>query len=273
MATAWCQLCGSEYVEGVRECVDCLVPLGTERPLRPDEIGGPDDEQLAYELELLGPAERLVLSGRLARRGIAYAWDGDCLVVALVDESDVDVLVDDLARQAVLADPTNVAFDLEDWTGASLEELRAALDSAGLEFVIEDGVLVVHGHDEEQADALIDGIEFPDQLPAGDAEGVGPGEDDDDRVDGLAAQEVMSDLFVAADRLLHDPEDHEGVLSVVDATARAAALPLPYGFAPALWRDVVGRAEALREAIESDADDDTVIEAATALRTALRPLV
>lgn len=278
MATAWCQLCGAEYVAGVLECVDCLVPLGSERPLRPDEVGGPDDEQLAYELESLGPAERLVLSGRLARRGIAYAWDGDCLVVALDDETDVDALVDDSAREAVLADPASVAFDLDDWTDASLGELRAALDSAGLEFVIEDGVLVVHGVDEERADALIDGIEFPDQLPADDRGNAGEGDGDgggaeDDGAGGLGAQESMSDLFVAADRLMHDPEDHEGVLSVVDATARASRLRLPYGFAPAVWRDVVSQAEALCEAIETDADDDTVMAAAATLRATLRPLV
>ncbi len=278
MATTWCPQCAAAYVEGVAECVECLVPLDGSRPLRADEVGAPDDDQLAYELDASEPPERLELTRRLQRRGIVHAWDGSTLVVRLSDEAAVDALIDDSAREAVLADLGNVVFDLDGWTPAMVDELRDALERDGIDNVFEGTEVVVHGTDEEQVDALIDLVEFPDQLPAGDeagpgGSGYGSGDGSGDGSDEMAAPDVMSDLFVAADRLMRDPEDHHGVLSVVDAAGRAAGMAVPYGFAPALWQDVVERAAALREAIESDADDDTVIDAATSLRAMLRPLV
>jgi hypothetical protein len=50
---------------------------------------------------------------------------------------------------------------------------------------------------------------------------------------------------------------------------------LPYGFAPAIWNDLVVQARELRAALESDdaIDDEKIIEQAAALRTALRNFV
>ena len=79
---------------------------------------------------------------------------------------------------------------------------------------------------------------------------------------------------MSADRLMHDPLDHEGVLSLVDAARMAETLPLPYGFAPAVWNDLVALARGLRSSLEGgDADDDKIIDQATSLRAALRNFV
>src|SRR4051812_45995451 len=51
--TRWCVLCGAEYVAGVLECADCLVPLSDRQPLRLEELGGDDDEQVEYDFEEL----------------------------------------------------------------------------------------------------------------------------------------------------------------------------------------------------------------------------
>jgi hypothetical protein len=75
---------------------------------------------------------------------------------------------------------------------------------------------------------------------------------------------------------MHDPLDHEGVLSLVDGARLAETLPLPYGFAPAVWNDIVGQAQALRTSLESDAeevDDVKIIDQATSLRATLRNYV
>ena len=118
--------------------------------------------------------------------------------------------------------------------------------------------------DEERVDAIVDAIEFPDQVSSEDEEEIEAEESLAE--EGLDPQDVLSELFVAADRLMHDPLDHEGVLSLVDSARLAETLPLPYGFAPAVWKDVVSQAKHLREALEGEVDDDAVIEQATALR-------
>jgi hypothetical protein len=66
-------LCGAEYVEGVLECADCLVPLSERRPLTLEELGNEDDEQVAYEFEELEPIQRVALDELFAGNGIAHA--------------------------------------------------------------------------------------------------------------------------------------------------------------------------------------------------------
>ena len=79
---------------------------------------------------------------------------------------------------------------------------------------------------------------------------------------------------MSADRLMHDPLDHEGVLSLVDAARMAETLPLPYGFAPAVWNDLVAQARTLRASLEvDDVDDEKIIDQATNLRSTLRNFV
>ena len=83
-----------------------------------------------------------------------------------------------------------------------------------------------------------------------------------------------SDLFVAADRLVHDPIDHEGTLSLVDALRLAYAMGSPYGMDKVWWDGVVGHADRLVILLDTPSpDEDAVIAEATALRDALRPYV
>ena len=136
----------------------------------------------------------------------------------------------------------------------------------------EHGELVVLEEDEERVDAIVDTIEFPDQIDINEDDELAAEEALAE--DGLDPQDVLSELFVSADRLMHDPLDHEGVLSLVDAARLAETLPLPYGFAPAVWNDLVAQAQGLRSSLEGgDADDDTIIDQATTLRSTLRNFV
>jgi hypothetical protein len=103
---------------------------------------------------------------------------------------------------------------------------------------------------------------------------VDDGDGDGDGGSGLEAQEALSDLFVAADRLHHHARDHEGVLGLVAATGAVEGLPVPFGFAPAVWDDIVTRATALRAALDDDGlDDEGIEEDAARLRAVLRDLV
>ena len=129
--------------------------------------------------------------------------------------------------------------------------------------------------DEERVDAMIDAIESPEspeEIKADEEEEV-EAEEALEASEGLDPQDVLSELFVASDRLMHDPLDHEGVLSLVDAARLAETLPLPYGFAPAVWNDLIIQVKQLQSSLEGDVDDDVVIEQATTLRSTLRNFV
>jgi hypothetical protein len=263
------------------------VPLSDRRPLLLEELGSEDEEQLAYEFDELEPMQRLHIDELFWTNGIPHAWDGTSLVVRVEDESTADQLIDDADRDAFLtSDAEQVSYELADWDDARRERLVELLDQASIEHAWDEhGELVVLEHDEERVDAMLDAVEFPDALPVDDDGEPGEDGEDDDAEEaeieaeealaeqGLDPQDVLSELFVAADRLKNDPLDHEGVLSLVDAARLAETLPLPYGFAPAVWRDLLTQVEGLRAALEGEADDEQVIELANDLRTTLRQFV
>jgi hypothetical protein len=266
-------LCGAEYVEGVLECADCMVPLSERRPLTLEELGTENEDQVAYEFEELEPIQRVAIDELFAGNGIAHAWDGTSLVVREEDEEEADLLIDDADREAFLdSGAEQVSYELSDWDDERRGELAQALESAGIDHAWdENGELVVLDADEIRVDAIVDAIEYPDQLEVDDetelkAEEVLASE-------GLDPQDVLSELFVASDRLVHDPLDHEGVLSLVDAARMAESLPLPYGFAPAVWNDLLVQVKRLQSSLEGEVDDESVIEQATALRSSLRNFV
>ena len=274
VSTRWCLLCGGEYVAGVLECADCLVPLSDRQPLRLEELGGEDDEQVAYEFDELEAIARLAIDELFWTNGIAHAWDGTSLVVRVDDEEEADRLIDEADRDAFLdSDAEQVSYDLADWNDERGAQLAELLASVGIEHAWDEhGELVILEEDEERVDALVDSIEFPDQIAVDDAAEVEA--EAALAADGLDPQDVLSELFVSSDRLMHDPLDHEGVLSLVDAARMADSLPLPYGFAPAVWNDLVAQARDLRASLEGgDVDDEKIIEQATTLRAALRNFV
>lgn len=265
----WCALCGAQHPPGNAECTACGVPLVDAPPMTVEEVGDEHGDQLAYDLDDLDPAERFAIDRDLAERGIVHAWDGATLVVAPYDEADVD---------AVLAgadgeegdDPDDgdehLVYDLSDWDAHRRAELAERLEAAGIAHAFDEhGDLVVLVEDEELVDAVLDEVEYPDQLEVDDTPG-----------DGLDAVETLGALFVAADRLMHDPGDTDGTLAAADAARVLARMGPPFGFEPATWDGLVGRAQELLALLEAEAtavDDEEVVAKATELRAALRPYV
>jgi hypothetical protein len=272
---AWCALCGSQYLAGTANCVDCLVPLVEQPPLSPDDIADEDGEQIAYEYDDLEAEERFVIDRVLADAGIVHAWEGTSLVVAPYDSEEVDRLLDaaadldeptgDIDEALLDEDTEQVVYDLADWDGARRTDLDGQLEAEGIPHAFdESGDLVVLAADEDRVDAIIDAIDFPDQLDA----------DHDGDDGGLHAVEALGRLFVASDQLVHDPTSPDGTMAAVEAARTLAPMPTPFGFGPPVWTDLLARADALRQLLETDAeivDDDAVLAAATELRTALRP--
>ena len=159
--------------------------------------------------------------------GVAHVWEGATMVVAAADEDRVDELVEQVEMtEEVALDPLaeKTVYEVSDWSMDQLSVLLTALGEAGIphEFDVE-GDLAVLAEDEDRVEALLDTLEFATPESAIDA-----GEGDPD--DGIETAEILSDLFVACDRLQNDATDHAGVLGGVDAVNRhrgpAAALRL-----------------------------------------------
>jgi hypothetical protein len=158
--------------------------------------------------------------------------------------------------------PDELLFDLDSWPAQDRVALGVALNDRGVLWRWEPGpVLVVREFDESVVEEMLDATEGGDDWE--DLEG----EESDE-----AAQEAMSDLFLAADRLVHSP----GSAPLIEQVARLEDVvtdsPPPFGVHPSAWDQMGDLAAGLVTAAE-EADDEAVEQAAAALREFLRPYV
>ena len=162
-------------------------------------------------------------------------------------------------------DEDEVDYDLGEWLVAERSAATAALAEVDIPYRWEqDLVLVVPAVAEEEVDLILDGLEEVEELED-DGEGVPDG--------GAMAQEAMGDLFVAADRLQHDPLDDKMAADLLMAEGTVSASAPPYGIERPVWRQIQGLAAALASDLEAGADEETVAADARALREYLRDLV
>jgi len=160
-----------------------------------------------------------------------------------------------------------LVYEMDGWEPGERAALDQLLAEASIAHRWDGDDLLVPEDAEEQVDGLMDRLEFPDALEAVAAE-------DEEDVDDEAVYAVMSDLFVAADRLAdEDTVDVESAGELVVAAAAATGTEAPYGVEPASWKQVQQLAEGIVGAIESEAEDDVVVREAASLRDVLRRLV
>jgi hypothetical protein len=164
-----------------------------------------------------------------------------------------------------------VGYELDDWPVSDRGVASAALAEVDIPFRWEEGLtLVVPADVEEQVDQLLDEVqaEFAGQSPGAalDAEG------DDEADGGEEAQAAMSDLFVAADRLHHEPFDKGiGDDFAAAATVVGESLP-PFGVGRPVWSRIQTMASTVVTALEAD-DDEQIVTGARELRDFLRDYV
>lgn len=165
---------------------------------------------------------------------------------------------------AMPGDGDEVVYDLADWSQQDRGQLELLLTGEGITHRWEVGSdLVVLEGDADRAEGLMDEIEG--------AAGVAPlpVADDDDGGDDEATYAVMSDLFVAADRLQKDPADPASAGDYFVASDAVAITPPPFGIDASQWQQIQELATSLAHAIESDVDDDVIARDAGTLRSML----
>jgi hypothetical protein len=175
--------------------------------------------------------------------------DGDDL-----DLDDVDARGDGLGESE-----EEVAYGLDDFDDDQLDALFDALDDADLPYLWDGEELFVRASDEQAVDEILERVAHPHELAAEDGDGGGW---------------LLGELFVVADRLQHDPEEHESVATLLQLADAAEEAEPPYGLAPAEWEHLQGKVTALATVLEQDhPDPDEAIAAARDLRNTVRPYV
>jgi hypothetical protein len=227
-----------------------------------DDLEGGSTDELLYELDEWSDHDRTLLRDRLETLMVPHRWEGTTLVVAPDDEAWVERVMDqveeDLAGQPE-DDDEHVAYDLSSWDDDACLRLLDALAAESIPYGLDGDELVVEGVDERRVDQLVAVAIDPSSAPA-----EGP----------AATMDLMSQLFIAADRLVHDAGDREGVAGIVQGAETATAAGPPFGMDAGWWRSVATQAAELAELlVGDDPEAEQVEERAADLRNALRPYI
>lgn len=240
----------------VRRCIDCEVVLvdqvaGDEGPavIEPSPVG--DGDRVSYELEHWGNQLKVSLEGMLDQAGIRRLWEVGALVVAADDAEVVESLIETVEGRDVedLQEmEEQLAFEIEGLDAEDVAELDARLIAAGIAHAwSEEGELLVALDHEEAVSAIVDAV----------VEG-----EVDDEVDGLAANQVLSDIYVALDRLVKAPTDHKLIQRLTDAAEPLKDIGVPYGFAAQEWAELKQEvADVVAVASGQEPEDDGAVDA------------
>ena len=282
------------------EAVDEFVDAGGDDAGADDASDG-GGEWVAYEFHEWSLESRVMLEQLLTVDQVVHSWQGTTLMVHESLEAAVDGLVEEVeeteeAKEAIArpigSDEPLTAFELADWPETLRAELMERLVQARVPYVIDtegdtgdpdggdpgggdpgggdaDGHesgevcdLLVREADEERVEVVIDDLLAREE------------EADFEEMDGLEVNRLLSDLFMACDRLRRDPHDFDGLRGVMAHAPRVATVRTPFGFAAPNWRNLRNAAGDLLALVEDeDSDEEDLRELAHRMSDTLRMLI
>ena len=258
---------------------DLLEPERASGPVPEDQFDDEDTpadrgqtgESITYDLDDWSELERQAIADRLREAQVPHGWDGAQLRIAAVDEGAVENILDIVEGETASseaepldADRDQVAYDVEELEDEQLDALADALRAADIAFSWGDEELYVYADDEAAVDKLFEQAQYPDELAV----------EDDETPAEQAGADLLGEVFVAADRLVHDAEDGDGRASLLDTALTIDDLEAPYGMGGRDWEAVCAGVGRLADELTADeVDEDKVQETAGELRGVLRPFV
>ncbi|MYA15071.1 MAG: hypothetical protein F4Z26_10150 [Acidimicrobiaceae bacterium] len=271
------------------------------------EDGASDDagEWLAYDFHEWSLESRVMLEQLLTVDQVVHSWQGTTLMVHESLEATVDGLVEEVeeteeAKEAIARpigpDEPLTAFELAEWPEALRSELMERLVQARVPHILDTGGdtgdpgagdpgaddaevagvdapesdaepgpvcdLLVREADEERVEVVIDDLLAREE------------EADFEEMDGLEVNRLLSDLFMACDRLRRDPRDFDGLRGVLAHAPRVARVRTPFGFSAPSWRNLRNAAGDLLAMVEDeDSDAEDLRELAHRMSDTLRMLI
>ena len=257
--------------ESLEATVDSLVDEVEETERAKEAIArpiGPEDPLTAFELNEWPEALRAELMERLVQARVPYILDtegdADPDVEGGADAADPDAEGGaDAADHDVEGGADAADHDVEGGADAADPDAEGGVDAADPDVErAEVCDLLVREADEERVELVIDDLLAREE------------EADFDEMDGLEVNGLLSNLFVACDRLRRDPRDVDGVRGVVANARRVAAVRTPFGFSAANWRSLRNAAGDLLAMVEGeDFDEDDLRELAHKMSDELRMLI
>lgn len=259
---------GSDGVDEEAGDTDATGTDVTESDASPEESDAglamiAEDGHAVYDLSEWSSQSRRLLATLLGSTSVVHSWLGTVLEVPAAELERTEELIAEVrATEEVGLDPEapKLVYEVGGWSPALQSMLADALGDADIAYEWDaSGDLVVYEEDEAAVEAIFDGL--PD--------------DDESADDGIAAQDLLTALFVAVSDLARRPRDAGAVVGAAAATERLSGLGVPFGFDRRTWEALVGAAESLRSLLDSDrsVSDDEVAEAAAALRDRVRQYV
>jgi len=271
MSTMYCFQCAREYVEEVTDCVECGVGLVDQKPTPPEEVGGQDDPQVAYELYEWSFEARRMLEGLLTSEGLAHGWQGAVVIVLEADEDRVDALIEqaEAADGPILDDDVEkIGYAMDEWSAEAQSALVDALGLAGIPYMFSsEGELLVAEENEEQVDEIIDQVteRLAIDNELGEASQV---------IEGLPLNDLLGDVRVLANKLVKNAGDAKSTLAMVKKAELLADVKTPFGFDSRRWARIrMGATHMLATLADEDREEDDVHEAARALSGELAEVV
>ncbi len=233
------------------------------------ELSLKDDEQgewLAYELHEWASETRAMLAQLLVADQVVHSWQGTTLLAHESVEAEVDALLEEVeaaSNPELDPDAPQVAFEMDGWSGELQALLAERLGNASVPHEFDaDGDLVCHEADEEQVELVIE-----DLLARSADEGM-------EELEGLEANDLLSRLFEATDRLRRDVHDSAGVMGAVEHGRRLSGVATPFGFAATSWASLRETAGSLVDLLESDdGSDEDIVELSGRLRDTLHRII
>lgn len=234
----------------------------------------PDAVRVHYDLSSWSFDQQGELAAALADAEIPHAWEDDELVVPEEFEPQADEVIGEVedrlgiqpvAPRALADDEPTTEYDLSEWDADRVRAAGRALTASGIAHRMDGAVLLVATDDEDVVEEILDDVEAGEYADVDAPEGVS--------ADG--ADRVLTDLFLAAERLRSDPLDADGLDNLQRGTAEADPDAPPFGVTPKLWAQACELAERVVDAlVEGDEpDEEAAMEAAAKLHELLRPTV
>lgn len=255
-----------------------------------DPVPAPPTSDVAFDLTALSVEARKQLSDRMNAVGIDYRFqDAEELFVPVEAVATVQGFVDDAVELAAPPEPEplplvidheeieetideadedadEIVFDLASLSSEERRHLTMRLTGAGISHIWEVATdLVVSVEDAPLIERYVEEVRNPDGF--GDDELADFDEDSD--VDDEAVYAAMSNLYVAADKLMQKPGDDANAGNFYLAADDVEGLPAPFGFDPRVWQQVLSLAESITTQLDAESDTEVIGNDARTLRQLL----
>ena len=220
--------------------------------------------EIEYELHELAGETRLVLDQLLILKEIPHVWQGATLVVREEDEEVADQLIEEAESTSLPtleADAETIEYETTGWSDLEQASFSSLLVRLGIPYEFNDeGDLVVQASDEEAIETALDAFQVVN--------------DERPELDGLAANSLLTEVFVSCDRLRRDHRDDTGVGEILRLTPLLVEHRPPFGFEANLWDEIGKRAIDLVKLLsEGSGDEEEIRTQASGLSETLRSLI